>query len=144
MNLEPNSASAWIGVAGVVVGGLLTLGVRWIEIVLRERRGKRAETINAADDLRNGATALMVIADSYGSTDNKRSNPIEWTGPVIAQFDRMEKAAETIRRNTTPELARLGSDVGTAAFAYWNEPTDRGIVNNAILDFSAAMKAAGY
>lgn len=66
-NTPGDDLTAWIGVAGVAVGVLLTTVVEW----LRDRRGlareRRRELLTAADELANSANSIGFLMSLFAA-----------------------------------------------------------------------------
>lgn len=79
--------AAWIGLAGVAVGAILSGGIDWWRSHITEGKERRREIGRAADDLGAGANSLKVAAGAFALADMSRQS-------LIAARPRPERRAQ--------------------------------------------------
>lgn len=72
--------AAWIGLAGVAVGAILSGGIDWWRSHITEGKERRREIGRAADDLGAGANSLKVAAGAFALADKSRQSLIAARG----------------------------------------------------------------
>lgn len=124
--VEPDAAAAWAGLAGAVVGGLLTGGWAWLRLRHDERKERRREIDRAVDELLLGGNALIVSFSAFKAGAASGNALLEWTQLAMAQVERVQAATAVLRRLSPEhgpaavavqvaavEHARVGGDVST-------------------------------
>jgi hypothetical protein len=139
--VQPDSAAAWIGLAGVALGAVLSAGGTWLQRRWTEQRARRHEVDEAAGELRAAARTLVLIVEAYHVKEDAQSL-LAWAPLVSAQVERVEKATEVIGRHATPELAALAGAVAEAVVVSAMGDAKRKIgVYEALDEVNEAMKA---
>jgi hypothetical protein len=116
--VEPDSVSAWLGLAGVALGALLTTGATWLQSLRGDRKSKRREIIAAADDLRAGATLYLLITITFDRADDRKKSVLDWMPLLMDQTERIQRSAEVIQRLGPPRLAELAANVADEALSF--------------------------
>jgi hypothetical protein len=87
VNTPGDDLAAWIGVAGVGVGVLLTTVVEW----LRDRRGlareRRRELLAAADELANSANTIGFLMSLFAA-QQKETKALDWANAYLPHQER--------------------------------------------------------
>ncbi len=97
VNTPGDDLAAWIGVAGVAVGVLLTTVVEW----LRDRRGlareRRRELIAAADELANSAISIGFLMSLFAA-QQKEAKALDWANAYLPNQERCDAAGAALKR----------------------------------------------
>jgi sugar phosphate isomerase/epimerase len=91
--VQSDELAAWIGVAGVVVGVVLTAGIDTWRSRRAERKQQRDALIRAGGELARAATALAKAERAAGSHRNEAA----WIEAIDARANAMADAGQTIR-----------------------------------------------
>jgi hypothetical protein len=144
--------AAWIGVAGVAVGVVLTTGVEWLRDSRGQRRQLRRDARAAADELAAAAETMAALALSVHAPHAKERDPLAFTLALLSQQERVNTACVTIMRLLPPQVAEAAHNVRDAALAtaeaaqterqHAIEVHDQ--VNVAVNAFYAALREAGF
>jgi hypothetical protein len=141
--VEPDSLSAWLGLAGVGVGVLSTLGTAWVQERYSSRKEKHREISGAAAELRASADGLRVIVAAFVASKNDPNAIRDWMPIIGGLVERVQKADAVIARLAQPPLAKAAADlagaVGNFAEAFGESGT-KDALKTAIKDFSDASK----
>jgi hypothetical protein len=116
--------AAWTGLAGVVVGVLMTTGIDMWRSRLAERKALRRDLLAAGEDLAAAAEGLARSAKAAGpNKDDPR-----WIEILDARDDVLRKAMRTVRASGVPELDFAVTRILAAAMhpPESNEPSLRG------------------
>lgn len=141
--VEPDSLSAWIGLAGVAVGALLSTAGSWMQRRWAEGSNRRREFYDAADDLRGSAQTLIMTLEAAERLGDKQAALTFWMPKVMGQLERLERAVGVIVQQSKPELTALAEAVAYEAAAYAsNTPAKRDAskTRKAIADFVAEVR----
>jgi hypothetical protein len=120
--IQQDSLNAWVGLAGVVVGGLLTGGLNWLRRKTSEASGRDRERHRLSDDLVAGANASLLVRRMYAAGQARGEGILPWTQLMMAQAERVQKAAEGLIRLGPQELgedAQAVSDCGAQRNPWW-------------------------
>jgi len=110
--VEPDSASAWIGLVGVAVGAAATGGIAWLRDRTGDRQARRKELIAALDAVRGAAMTLMMAVTAFGQLDRRdRPQFLDWLRFIAPDMERVQIAAETVRRLGPEQLGNLAHEV---------------------------------
>lgn len=97
VNAPGDDLAAWIGVAGVAVGVLLTTVVEW----LRDRRGlareRRRELLTAADELANSSNSIGFLMSLFAA-QQKQAKALDWANVYLPHQERCNAAAVALNR----------------------------------------------
>jgi hypothetical protein len=115
--VEPDTLSAWIGVAGVAVGVALTAGMQMARHWLEGREGKRRSLTQAADTLLGGCNSLAVLVGVRRAPNFPPDQLLAWTKECNREAERVQAAAHFIQRHARPELWAASARLADAAFA---------------------------
>ena len=72
--VEPDSLSAWIGLAGVAPGGVAQYCRKLAAATVAESRNRRREFHDAADDLRAGTQTLIMMLEASERLGDKEKS----------------------------------------------------------------------
>jgi hypothetical protein len=125
--VEPDSLSAWLGLAGVGVGVLATLGTAWLQARYGGRKEKYRELSRASAELLATAVGLRVIVGAFVASRNQPDAIRDWLPVIAGQIERVQKADAIIARLAQPALVKVAADLANAA-------------NNFVEDFGSATK----
>lgn len=125
--VEPDSLSAWLGLAGVGVGVLATLGTAWLQARYSGRKEKYHELSQATAELLASAVGLRVIVGAFVASKNEPDAIHDWLPVIASQIERVRKADAIIARLAQPALVKAAADLAIAA-------------NNFVEDFGSATK----
>jgi hypothetical protein len=109
--VQSDDLAAWIGVAGVAVGIILTTGLEWWRDRRVQRRDSRRELRAAAHDLIGSSTTLLAVASWYRTEGKGR---LEWLLAMNELNGRVTIAAYTINRLATELVAQSAWNVKNA------------------------------
>jgi hypothetical protein len=112
--VQADSTGAWIGLAGVALGALLSTGGTWLQRRWSEHREQRRSVKEAIDELPVAARTLLLTLQSYRGSDDAEQALLAWTPLMTAQMERVQRAAQTIMRYSTPGLASMAEAVTDA------------------------------
>jgi hypothetical protein len=110
--------SQWSGLVGVALGALLGIVASWAQRRWSEADRRRQELGTAVDDLRGSAQTLMMALEASEKHGDSESALTFWLPMVMAQLERLQKAAEIIMRRAQPELGALASAVASEVVIY--------------------------
>lgn len=120
--VQSDILAAWIGLAGVGVGVLLSGGLDWWRSRIAERKATRQQFTVAVDELIGSANALTVAMEGFGiahrqggASGTAGDDLIGWVQLMMTQAERLQKASEAIRRLGKPELGQAAAEVASAA-----------------------------
>lgn len=103
--VEPDTLSAWTGLAGVFAGGLLTAGVAWLQSYSSGRRDRSSEENRAAEELLTGAESLRVTVSAFVVASKTNPDAIrDWVPAITVLLERVQRADATIARLSKPSL----------------------------------------
>lgn len=114
--VEPDSLGAWIGLAGVALGALLSTGATWLQRHGSDTKERRREVTAAADELLTATWSLEEMLD--GLQASRRRNPdalSEWLPHLTALMERIHKADEAIARYGKEPLIHAADELCRAA-----------------------------
>jgi hypothetical protein len=141
--VEPDSLSAWLGLAGVGVGVLSTLGTAWLQARYGGRKEKHRELSNATAELLASAEGLRVIVAAFAASRNEPNAIRDWMPVIAGLVERVQKADAVIARLAQPALVKAAADLAGAARnfvqEYGGSGTKEALKTN-IKDFSDASK----
>ena len=114
VNTPGDDLAAWIGVAGVAVGVLLTTVVEW----LRDRRGlareRRREMEAAADELANSANSIGFLMSLFAA-QQKEAKALDWANAYLPNQERCNAAAAALKRLAPRPVTEAADKVRRAA-----------------------------
>jgi hypothetical protein len=117
--------AAWIGVAGVAVGVLLTTAVEW----LRDRRGqtrqRQRDLHAAADELAGAAETLGWLSMSQAAGGSDASRRLDFALAMAREQARINAALVTIAQLASDELLDAAGAVKTAALEILDPDFDK-------------------
>jgi hypothetical protein len=115
--VEPDSASAWIGLAGVALGALLSTGATWLQRRSSARKDEHTEIREAVVEMLAGAESLDKTICVFNSSKGTGESLVDWVPLVTLQVERVQRAALKvgISRYATAELAASAGKVARAA-----------------------------
>jgi hypothetical protein len=90
--VQSDDLSAWIGLAGVAVGVILTAGIEWWRSRLTDRKETRSRLMRAGSDVQAAAAAFQKATSAAGSARNEAP----WLELIHARGEAMHKALLTI------------------------------------------------
>ena len=140
--VQSDDLAAWIGVAGVVVGVVLSTGLDW----WRSRKAKRAvarqELLRAGNELYSATAARTAVVNAAGDAIGEPA----WV-LVVAQFQAAQSAAMAkIVAAGIPPINQAAAEVVKAASQPFEKPTtgdDRfGPDGGALIRFGEAVRIA--
>lgn len=102
--IEPDSASAWIGLAGVAVGVLLTGSLELLRSRLTQRSERQREANQAVSELRASASSLIAYLMGYPRNDLHEETALAAMKAILMELGKLQQAAWVVAR-TTPRLA---------------------------------------
>lgn len=141
--VEPDSLSAWLGLAGVGVGALLTAGVAWLQSRHSERKDRQRQEIQAITDLGASAESLrMTVVALFAASQNDPNAIRDWVPAITGLLDRVHKADATIARLSKPPLVTAADALAAAArdYAHGFGKSDSAGLKTAIETFSGASR----
>jgi hypothetical protein len=141
--VEPDSLSAWLGLAGVGVGALLTAGVAWLQNRHSDRQDRRRQEIQAITDLGASAESLQMTVVALSVASQIDPNAIrDWVPAITGLLDRVHKADATIARLSKPPLVTAADALAAAARDYAHDFGRSGntALTTAIETFSGASR----
>jgi hypothetical protein len=118
--VEPDSAAAWAGLAGVVVGAMMTGGFAWLRIRHDERKEHQREVHRAADELLVAGNSLVVSLAAFKMAEPAGDALLNWTQVISGHIERVQAAAAVVLRGS-PELGPAANAVQIAAVDYARE-----------------------
>ena len=138
--VEPDSLSAWLGLAGVAVGALLAAGAAWLQRRSSDRRDRIREARYAADDLVASANALNVTVKAFLVSKDEPGAVRAWIPVITALLERVQKANATIARLSEPSLVNAADSLAKEArgFALSLGASHGTELDTEISEFSAA------
>jgi hypothetical protein len=140
--VKPDDLSAWTGLAGVVVGAVLTAGLDWWRNGRGERRRRRLQLIVAGTELQRRATALEADIE-FSKTAVAAGEPtLAWIEYKAKREDALYEAAQTIIGAGSADLANAGEVVLIASRELGLNASDETAKRNlqaAIKKFAAAV-----
>jgi hypothetical protein len=114
INTPGDDLAAWIGVAGVAVGVLLTTVAEW----LRDRRGlareRRRELEAAAHELANSANSIGFLMSLFAA-QQKAAKALDWANAYLPNQERCNAAAVTLKRLAPRPVTEAADKVRRAA-----------------------------
>lgn len=114
VNTPGDDLAAWIGVAGVAVGVLLTTVVEW----LRDRRGlareRRRELEAAAAELANSANSIGFLMSLFAA-QQKEGKALDWANAYLPNQERCNAAAVTLTKLAPKPVTEAADKVRRAA-----------------------------
>lgn len=120
--VQSDDLAAWIGLAGVVVGVVLTEGFDWLKSRRAEQRQKRQELLRAGDELAQASTA---VADLFRQAGNS-VNELPWIEALNARQSALMRAHRTIREAGVKEIDDAADEIVAATQQSGNAvPFDR-------------------
>lgn len=90
--VKSDDLSAWIGIAGVIVGVVLAAGIDWQRSRRTERRELRRRLLQSGSDLASAATAYTRTTRAAGAAMGEPA----WHEAIQARLDAMSAAALTV------------------------------------------------
>jgi hypothetical protein len=111
--VEPDSASAWIGLAGVALGALLSTGATWLQRRSSALKHEHTDIREAIVEMLTGAEALDKAVSVPNSSKGSGGSLLLWVQFVTSQTEKVEKAALKvgISRYATAELTASAGKV---------------------------------
>ena len=105
--------AAWIGVAGVAVGVVMTTTVEWLRDRCTTRRQQRREVLAAAVQLTGAASTMasLLLSSESAGADSIRATAVQWTLAMASQLERANDAAVTIIRLAPPAVADAATTI---------------------------------
>jgi hypothetical protein len=115
--VQSDDLAAWIGLAGVALGALLSTGATWLQRRSSERKNEHNETRAAVAEMLAGAESLAVIIRAFNTSDSADNSLLDWLPLITLQTERLQKAATIVgaSRNATPELVASAGKLSGAA-----------------------------
>lgn len=141
--VESDSLSAWIGLAGVALGALLSAGGSWTQRRWTEGSNRRREFHKAANDLRASTQTLIMTLEASDRLDDRQTALTFWMPKVMVQLERLDRAVEIIAQHSKPGVAALAEAVAYEVAAYASSaPTKRDAskTRDAIAEFAAEVR----
>lgn len=134
--VQSDDLSAWIGVAGVAVGVVLTTGIDWWRSRRRERKELRHRLLQAGSDLSAAASAYQKATQAAGEA---RDEPA-WHEVIQTRLEAFRAASLTINLAGNKELDAAALQIVKVAFqpVDFNDPA--AIVQNGY-ELSAVLTA---
>jgi hypothetical protein len=122
--VEPDSISAWIGLAGVVVGVLLAGALDLWRSHLAEVKARKRELRHAIDDLRASASALRMATDFRRDLPNAGRWSPAWYQALAPAVERLARSATVVMRSGPTSLGQAANELDLAVRAYAAHPND--------------------
>ena len=141
--VEPDSLSAWLGLAGVAVGVLSTLGTAWLQARYGGRKEKYRELSRATAELLASANGLRVIVAAFVASRTEPHAIRDWMPVIAGLVERVQKADAVIARLAQPALVTAAADLADAAGKLvqdFDGSVAKEALQTAINDFSVASK----
>lgn len=135
--VEPDSIGAWIGLAGVALGALLTGGVTWLQGARRERKERNAAIQQACTELWAAAHNVQLLCAMLRGAAGAEFPALEWTQTVAAAVSRVIIAADTVNHLAPRDLGNAALDVAAAALETRSEPHPNEALAKALKQFQA-------
>jgi hypothetical protein len=108
--VQSDELAAWIGVAGVVVGVVLTAGIDWWKSRRAEQKQKRKELIRAGDELAQASAAVAELSRLAGNS----ANEVPWIEALNARQSAIIRAHRTIREAGVKEIDDAADEIVAA------------------------------
>ena len=118
--VQPDSLSAWLGLAGVAVGALLGFGTSWVQQRLSERNDQQREVSRAAQELLSGAGSLLISVNALAVSPHDADALRNWVPIITAQLDRVVRADATIAGLADPPLVSAAGKLADEAHKFAN------------------------
>ena len=147
--VEPDDLSAWVGLAGVVVGVIAGAGVSWLQVAARDRRATRQELLSAINELQSAALVFNMLTGTGRMTLPAASGPaLPWITAITTSLDRLQQVGSTVRRLGPQEVAMAANKTVKMANELAldrarGEPGSPDTVRHAALAFTSAVERAG-
>jgi hypothetical protein len=138
--VEPDSIGAWIGLAGVAVGALLTGGVTWLQGARRERKERSSATEHACTELWAAAESVQLLSRMLRV--GTEVPVLEWSQAIATAVNRVIIAADTVNRLAPGDLGKAALSVAAAALDINSDEPVRGeALTKALKEFHPARMA---
>jgi hypothetical protein len=118
--VEPDSLSAWLGLAGVVVGALLGFGTAWVQQRLSERKDRQHEISRSARELLSAADSLLITVNALAVVPHDADAIRNWVPAITTQLDRVVRADATIAGLADPPLVSAADKLSEEAHKFAN------------------------
>ncbi len=137
--VEPDKLSAWLGLAGVIAGALLTGILTVVLQYVANRRNRRREVSRAAADLLASADALRMTVNAFVVAN---ADPQTWVPLIATTLERVDKADLTIASLSKQPLLGAADGLATAArdFAHSYGDAETAALKAKIDAFSAVAR----
>jgi hypothetical protein len=143
VNVEPDTLGPWVGLVGVLVGGLLTAATTWLLDRRREKRERRTALLNACAELDAAAENTRVYSralrgqrpEDFGNL----ADALSWAGAIATVMERINTLASTIAELGPEEVGSVAWRLAQAAFGVMGgDPEANETLSGTFLEFRQA------
>ena len=139
--VQSDEFAAWIGVAGVVVGVVLTTGIEALRSRRAEQKRLHADLLRAGLEVATGTLAQVAAEEAAGHATNDAA----WVEVIQARKLAVTAAYLTIHSSGDPDLDQLSLQLMNAAAKAGRRqasPEETQGYHEALHAYSAAVRAA--
>lgn len=114
--VEPDSFSAWIGVAGVGIGVVLSAGVQIVRDVMRGRKDRTRELTEAVDTMLGACNQLAILVAIRQQPGVRDEPALAWAEATNREAERIQTAAHVVQRYARHEVGEAAGQLAVTVF----------------------------